>query len=138
MSIQEETFCLSDLIESVADITRPQTENRRHTFEIHIHDLWHDRLCGDWMRLNQVLINILNNAVKYTRPGGQINFEIMESPSQREGYVSLCFQVHDNGIGMSPEFVKRLGAPFEQEQSELHIQEGAPGWACPSCSTSCP
>lgn len=127
VSIQEETFCLSDLIESVADITRPQTENRRHTFDIHIHDLWHDRLCGDWMRLNQVLINILNNAVKYTRPGGQINFEIMESPSQREGYVSLCFQVHDNGIGMSPEFVKRLGAPFEQEQSELHIQEGGTG-----------
>lgn len=51
----------------------------------------------------------------------------MESPSQREGYVSLCFQVRDNGIGISKEFMQRLGSPFEQEQGELHIQEGGTG-----------
>lgn len=127
ISIQDEPFCLSDLIDNVASIIRTQAEGKGHTFDIHIHDLWSDHLRGDWMRLNQVLINILNNAVKYTRPGGHINFEIMESPARNSGYVSLCFQIRDNGIGMSPEFVKRLGNPFEQEQSELHIQEGGTG-----------
>ena len=127
VSIKEEPFCLSELIDNVSGIIRTQADAKHRTFDIHIHDLWNDHLCGDWTRLNQVLINILNNAVKYTRPFGQINFEIMESPSQREGYVSLCFQVRDNGIGMSKEFMQRLGSPFEQEQGELHIQEGGTG-----------
>ncbi len=127
VAIKDEPFCLSDLIDNVSGIIRTQAEAKQHIFEIHIHDLWHDSLYGDWMRLNQILINILNNSVKYTRNGGKIDLEVMETPAQQTGYVNLCFLIRDNGIGMSQDFIKRLGTPFEQEMGELHIQEGGTG-----------
>lgn len=128
ITLNNQTFYLSDLIDNVSNIIRVQAGGKGHAFEIHIHKVWNDTYIGDWTRLNQILINILSNSVKYTKDGGAINLEVTENPSQKDGYVNLTFLIKDNGIGMSKEFIERhLGNPFEQEQTEEHIKEGGTG-----------
>lgn len=128
ITLNNQSFYLSDLIDNVANIIRVQANEKGHTFDIHIHKLCNDTLIGDWTRLNQIMINILNNSVKYTKDGGKITLEVTETPSLKEGAVSLTFLIHDNGIGMSKEFIdQHLGNPFEQEQTEEHIKEGGTG-----------
>jgi signal transduction histidine kinase len=72
--------------------------------------------------LNQVLINILGNAVKYTPENGMIKFTISEMPQIAEGYVSYQFRIKDNGIGMSQEFQEKLFDPFERDENNSNYQ----------------
>ncbi|MFR1722609.1 response regulator [Emergencia timonensis] len=128
ITLNNQSFYLSDLIDNVVNIIRVQADGKDHGFEIYIHKLWNDTLIGDWTRLNQILINILSNSVKYTKDGGRITLEITENPGQKDGYANLTFLIKDNGIGMSKDFIERhLGNPFEQEQTEEHIKEGGTG-----------
>ncbi len=126
VELNHEVFSISELIENVSDIIRIQADSKGHSFKIHISGLWNDKLIGDRTRLNQILINLLNNSVKYTEKGGNIIFTVEECDTEQDE-VYLSFKVKDNGIGMSSEFIKHLGRPFEQEQSQLHIKEGGTG-----------
>lgn len=129
VTLNIEAFSLADLISNVSDIIRPQAESetKRHSFAVHAHGLVHDAFMGDWMRLNQILINLLINAVKYTPPEGSLCFTVSEQEGPRPDASLLRFVIEDNGIGMSREFQERLGRPFEQERSQLHIREGGTG-----------
>lgn len=127
VTLNPEPFSLSDLVSNVNSIIRPQAEAKRHDFVIHIHHISHDRFTGDWMRLNQILINLLNNSVKYTPAPGHITLYIEENAGNSPATSRVRFSVTDDGIGMSQEFLNRLGSPFEQERSQLHIQEGGTG-----------
>ena len=69
---------------------------------------------ADPLKLNQVFINLLSNAVKYTPAGGMVTFRISQKTTFRHGYGDYIFTVKDNGIGMSPEFVKHVFDPFER------------------------
>lgn len=79
------------------------------------------------MKLKQILINLLNNAVKYTPVGGRIQLVIHEIKSINKKLVNFEFLIKDNGIGMSQEFLDRIGQPFEQEKNQFYGQENGTG-----------
>nr|AHF25601.1 putative hybrid sensory kinase [uncultured bacterium Contigcl_23] len=72
-------------------------------------------LHADQLRLNQIYINILSNAIKYTEPGGSVSVDLREEESEKEGCVKLIYRVSDTGIGMSPEFLAKMYQPFSRQ-----------------------
>ena len=109
-----EKMNLPQQISQLDSIIRQQAGQRRQTFTVNTH-LQHENVLGDPNRLNQVLMNILSNAVKYTPRGGHIRFEVEELP-RNEHYARYRFIVQDDGIGMSEEFQKTLFEPFTREE----------------------
>ena len=72
-------------------------------------------LYADQLRLNQIYINILSNAIKYTEPGGRVSVDMCEEESRKPGCVRLTYVVSDTGIGMSPEFMETMYQPFSRQ-----------------------
>ncbi len=103
---------LSDLCDNLVSMTKVQTDIHHHEFNVHINQIEHEDVCGDSMRIQQLVTNILSNAVKYTPDGGRIDFTIREVPTNSKGLGCYEFVVQDNGIGMSKEFQKILFEPF--------------------------
>lgn len=95
-------------------IIRQQAGQRSQTFTVST-NMQHENVLADPNRLNQVLMNILSNAVKYTPTGGHIRFEVEELP-RNEHYARYRFVVQDDGIGMSEDYQKTLFAPFTREE----------------------
>ena len=109
---------LADQVTQIDSILRPQADERNQTLDVVTTHLKHENVMGDPTRLNQVLVNILSNSIKYTPEGGHILFEIEELP--RNGhYARYQFIVEDDGVGMSKEFVKRLYDPFTRAENSV-------------------
>lgn len=126
MTIAHDVFNLENIAESITSIIYPQAVEKGLTFTIPLVDITDTVLIGDSLRLNQVLINLLSNALKFTPAGGQIRLEIQQI-QKKNGRVRLRFTVSDTGIGMSEEFMDRLFLPFEQEHSSASRQNGGTG-----------
>ena len=109
-----EKMNLPQQISQLDGMIRQQAGQRRQTFAVETH-VQHENVLGDPNRLNQVLMNILSNAVKYTPRDGHIRFEVEELP-RNEHYARYRFIVQDDGIGMSADFQKTLFAPFTREE----------------------
>ena len=109
-----EKMNLSQQVSQLDSIIRQQAGQRRQSLTVNTH-LQHENVLGDPNRLNQVLMNILSNAVKYTPTGGHIRLEVEELP-RNEHYARYRFVVQDDGIGMSEEFQKTLFDPFTREE----------------------
>ena len=109
-----EKMSLSQQVSQLDSIIRQQAGQRRQSFTVKT-DLQHENVLGDPNRLNQVLMNILSNAVKYTPTGGHIRLEVEELP-RNEHYARYRFVVQDDGIGMSEAFQKTLFDPFTREE----------------------
>ena len=109
-----EKMNLSQQVSRLDSIARQQAGQRRQTFTVKT-DLQHENVLADPNRLNQVLMNILSNAVKYTPTGGHIRLEVEELP-RNEHYARYRFVVQDDGIGMSEAFQKTLFDPFTREE----------------------
>ena len=105
---------LPQQVSQLDSIIRQQAGQRRQTFTVNTH-LQHENVLADPNRLNQVLMNILSNAVKYTPKGGHIRLEVEELP-RNEHFARYRFVVQDDGIGMSEEFQKTLFDPFTREE----------------------
>ena len=113
-TLNVEKMNLTQQISQLDSVIRQQAGQRRQTFTVNTH-LQHENVLADPNRLNQVLMNILSNAVKYTPTGGHIRFEVEELP-RNEHYARYRFVVQDDGIGMSEEFQKTLFEPFTREE----------------------
>ena len=113
-TLNVEKMNLSQQISRLDSIARQQAGQRRQSFTVRT-DLQHENVLGDPNRLNQVLMNILSNAVKYTPTGGHIRLEVEELP-RNEHYARYRFVVQDDGIGMSEAFQKTLFDPFTREE----------------------
>ncbi len=125
IDLEEEEFNLSDLVQNLLTIIRPSVQAKQHNLELHIAKVEHEDVIGDSMRLQQVFVNILGNAVKYTPPGGKLEVEISEKPSKLYGYGCYVFVFRDNGIGMSEEYQKQIFEPFSRaEDSRVSKIEG--------------
>ena len=113
-TLNVEKMNLPQQVSQLDSIIRQQAGQRRQTFTVNTH-LQHENVLADPNRLNQVLMNILSNAVKYTPQGGHIRLEVEELP-RNEHFARYRFVVQDDGIGMSEEFQKTLFDPFTREE----------------------
>lgn len=108
---------LPDIIDELNTIIRPQTKAKKQTFHIYATSFTHEYLLGDKLRINQILLNILSNAVKYTGEGGTIEMYVSELPQVMKDYLNLQFIIKDNGQGMSEDYLKVIFDPFTREQN---------------------
>lgn len=123
MSVNRELVSLSQLAEDIVATMQMQAEAKKQSLTVHTEQLACAAVYSDSLRLRQVLLNILGNAVKYTPEGGAVDFTIKESPSAKGlGYVHLAFVVQDNGIGMTDEYVHHIFECFSREDS-LRVQK---------------
>jgi len=123
MTIHE--FRLADTLSMIDDIIRPQMEKRQQTFDLYVSGIRHDAFLGDDQRLQQVLINILSNATKYTPAGGHIVLRVRSLPETSGQIETVSFAVSDTGRGMTKEYQQQIFEPFSREQ--LSGQESAQG-----------
>ena len=115
LSISRELFSLGDLLHDVLTIVRPQAAQRGHRFLFSLGEVETEALYGDALRLRQIFVNIISNAVKYTPEGGDVSVSVSV---EREGERCLLrFRCRDNGVGMTPEFLRRIFDPFERAGS---------------------
>ena len=112
VELHEEEFCLAELIDGMLAMTRPQIQAHEHSFRINILNLEHEQLIGDSRRIEQVFVNIMSNAIKYTPNGGKISLSVRETPTRMPGFGHFEFIFEDNGYGMTEEFQKHLFEPF--------------------------
>lgn len=126
MTIASETFNLESVVESITSIIYPQAEQKGLDFTMPLVDLTNTILSGDALRLNQILLNLLSNALKFTPEGGSIRMEIRQL-QKKNNRARLRFTVSDTGIGMSEKFMSRLFLPFEQESAFTGQKYGGTG-----------
>ena len=112
MSLAEEDFSLPELVDNLLTLTKPAIDEHHHQLEVHIEHIEHEAVCGDSLRIQQVFVNLMSNAVKYTPDGGNITLTIEEKPNGFSELGCYEFSIEDNGIGMTPEFQKIMFEPF--------------------------
>ena len=117
VQIKEQECNLSELIHSLVNIIQPQVKAKQLELFIDTFEVANEDVIADALKMNQVFINLMSNAVKYTPAGGTVSFRIMQKTTFRHGYGDYVFIIKDNGIGMSPEFVEHIFEPFERESS---------------------
>lgn len=112
MSLTEEDFNLPELVDNLITMTKTSIDEHHHSFEVHIDHIEHEAVCGDSLRIQQVFVNLMSNAIKYTPDGGHIIFSIREKPNGFSELGCYEFTIEDDGIGMTPEFQKIMFDPF--------------------------
>ena len=114
ISLAEEDFRLPELVDNLLALTKPAIDEHHHQLEVHIEHIEHEAVCGDSLRIQQVFVNLMSNAVKYTPDGGNITLTIKEKPNGFSELGCYEFSIEDNGIGMTPEFQKIMFEPFSR------------------------
>lgn len=118
LSINMELVSLRDTMESIVNIVQPQIKAKNQHFDIFISNILVENVYCDSVRLNQILINLLSNAMKFTPENGRINVYLtQEELPQDTSRVRCHFRVIDNGIGMTSEFQKKIFDSFSREDS---------------------
>ncbi|MDE5832546.1 MAG: response regulator [Desulfovibrio sp.] len=125
LSISNDPFSLPQAIQNINDLIQPQAQSRGITFDI-FQSVDEEKLFGDPLRLNQILINILSNALKFTPADGKITLNI-EQINKTKKTLLLRFVITDTGIGMSEEFQKLIFKPFEQASNKITMRYGGTG-----------
>lgn len=112
VELNEENFNLSELVDTLLAMTKVQLENHHHTLKLDVADVVHENVIGDSHRIQQVFVNLMSNAIKYTPDGGTISLTVAERPTNAHGVACYEFVFEDNGIGMTEDFQKHLFEPF--------------------------
>lgn len=111
-----EQLSLRDAMLNIVGIMRPQVREKRQKLDVYVRDVTVENVCGDNVRINQILLNLLSNAVKFTQEEGRIQLVLQEEPSPRgDAFIRVHFRVKDNGIGMTREFKERIFESFIRE-----------------------
>ena len=120
VSLNVRDFSLAALIENINTIVRPQARSRHQAFDIVAAGVEHEWLSADELRLNQILLNLLSNAVKYTQAGGHICLKVSETKSRNSAIGDYTFEISDNGMGMSEEFLAHVFEPFARSETVVN------------------
>ncbi len=115
--LMEDEYRVSELMHDIWSIEETRIQKKRLNFQIDMSELKDDAVYCDKMRMRQMFLNFVSNAVKYTPDGGDIKVTIRQRKSILPGYSRYEVRIKDTGIGMSPEFVERIFEPFERERS---------------------
>lgn len=114
IALNNEEFIIPDLIHNFVTIIQPQIKAKGLELDISINNVEHERVIGDTLRINQILLNITSNAMKFTPPGGTIKIKILELPPRHTDYGTYQFTISDTGIGMPKDFLQKIFDPFER------------------------
>ncbi|MDE5994761.1 MAG: response regulator [Oscillospiraceae bacterium] len=117
VKIEENEASLPEIMHDLKTIVQADVKSKQLSFHVDTLDVTNETIICDKLRLNQVLLNILSNAMKYTGPGGTVSVRIIQTDDAPDGYASYQFRIKDTGIGMSQEFLKHIFEPFEREQT---------------------
>lgn len=117
VKIEEKDVHLPDVLHDLRTIIQSSIAAKQQSLFIDTQDVVHEDIVTDKLRLNQVLLNIVSNAIKFTSVGGMVSIRVLERPCALDGYVTLQFSVKDNGIGMSQEFQEHIFESFTREQT---------------------
>ena len=115
LNLSPQTFSIVETVENLVNISQPMIKEKNIDFNFRTSRMEIEYLYADRLRLNQIYINILSNAIKYTEPCGHVSVDMREEESPTPGCVRLTYTVSDSGIGMSPEFMKNLYQPFSRQ-----------------------
>ncbi len=110
-------FTLNSMISSVDAIIRPMAKEKGQKFDVVVTGIRHECLIGDETRLNQVLINLLSNSVKYTQEGGTIWLRLIGLEQRSRQYEHIRIEVEDNGYGMTPEYLEVIFDAFTRAEN---------------------
>ena len=126
LQLEEIEFQLKDAINNVANLVMLKTEEKKLDFSLNVDETLSDHLLGDPLRISQVLLNLTDNAVKFTPNGGSVGVSISREEESETG-ITLHFTVSDTGIGLSHEQQQKLFQPFSQADSSTTRQYGGTG-----------
>lgn len=124
LKIAHTEFNLKNVLEGINSIYQAQCRQKGISFEIST-DIKHENLLGDPLRMNQILLNLVSNAYKFTEKGG-ITIRVKET-EQKNNLAFFRMEVRDTGIGMSEEMLQRIFKPFEQESADTTRKYGGSG-----------
>ncbi len=126
MALNVEALSLRETMETMCEIIKPQIKSNGQHFDIFISSILSEEIYCDGVRLNQVLLNFLSNAMKFTPAGGSIHIDLWQEPSMKsEDMVRTHISVSDTGMGMTDEFKQKLFTAFEREDSSrVHKTQG--------------
>ena len=119
MTLHEKEESLSEILHSIRDIVHADIKAKQHNFSIDTVDVRNELVYCDKLRLNQVLLNLISNAIKYTHPGGTISLLLVQKAVSKAGCGMFEFRCKDNGIGMSEDFVRTIFDPFTREETPM-------------------
>ena len=114
VSLNEKPMNIGEAGKTVMEISYENAKARNIELAYHLDAIGEKTVYADELRINQIAINIISNAIKYTRPGGKVDVSIIEADKHLDGRVFCDLIVEDNGIGMPPEFLDKLFEPFER------------------------
>lgn len=118
LSLNPDKISLREILDGIVSIMQPQLKAKKQQFDVLIHGIDWEYVRCDGMRLNQVLLNLLSNASKFTREEGAVSLSLTEEASAKgEDFVRVILRVKDNGMGMTPEFQKRIFESFAREDN---------------------
>ena len=126
MKIENADFDLTQMVQSLTTIFYAQAKKKNVNFDVNVEALTEEWICGDSLRVNQILLNLLSNAVKFTPTGGTVRLDIKQV-GVRDGKVHIQFKVSDTGVVMSKEYMARMFQPFEQESAATARNYGGTG-----------
>ena len=116
VQIEESEMSLKEVLDDVNNLIRPMAQEKNITFKME-NEIVHNYVYSDRLRLNQVLINLLGNAVKFTPEGGEISLRVYQEMVAPPGYGVYIFKVKDSGIGIGKEFQDSIFKAFEREKN---------------------
>ena len=126
IKIENQECSLSASMHDLRNILQADVNSKRLNFLIDTVEVIDEDIVCDKLRLNQVLLNCMSNAIKFTMPGGTVGIRILQkSPRDRDGFAQYEFVISDTGIGMSEDFAKHIFEPFTREESST--VSGIPG-----------
>jgi len=117
VTIEEAPVHLPDLLHDLRTIVQANITAKQQEFFIDVQDVETEDIVTDRLRLSQVLLNIMSNAIKFTPSRGTITMRVSEQPTRGSEYTEFCFTIRDTGIGISPEYLGHIFEPFSREQS---------------------
>lgn len=116
MSLRNEPFNFAELVADSVELVYSQEDAKKLNLDVNLAILENENVISDPLRIRQIFVNILSNAVKYTPPGGNVIIEVKQESSLINGYQNYIFKCTDTGIGMEKEFLNNLFQPFERAQ----------------------
>ena len=117
MSLEEKPCSMPDILHGLRSIVQADVHAKQLELYMDAVDVMNEEIYCDRLRLNQILLNLLSNSVKYTPAGGVVSVKVTEKPGAPAGHATYEFCIKDTGIGMSEEFVSRIFEPFERERN---------------------